>query len=163
MEKAASITVEIDETVLRELQKRTTHTGQALSALLQELTQEALRMRHYPGIVFTEGPAGRRATLLEPGLKKGKGDRLLFLGFFGVLQKVVLEKVACPLLSPLDIRTAGLLYISTVYLELIQVLESLYTAIALFVCRVILISSELISRRADAFRNSTVTGSPSSP
>ena len=101
MEKAASITVEIDETVLRELQEMATHTGQALSALLQELTQEALRMRHYPGIVFTEGPAGRRATLLEPGLKKGKGDRLLFLGFFGVLQKVVLEKVACPLLSPL--------------------------------------------------------------
>lgn len=68
MEKASPITVELDEVVLRELQEMASHTGQALNALLQELTQEALRIRRYPGIVFTEGPAGRRTTLMGPGL-----------------------------------------------------------------------------------------------
>jgi uncharacterized protein (DUF433 family) len=38
------------------------------SAIANELLEEAVRMRRCPGIVFTTGPAGRRATVAGTGL-----------------------------------------------------------------------------------------------
>ncbi len=40
-----------------------TRRGLTVSAAIQLLTDEALRMREHPGIVFRDGPAGRRAGL----------------------------------------------------------------------------------------------------
>jgi uncharacterized protein (DUF433 family) len=40
-----------------------TRRGQSRSALVEELLDEGLRMRDHPGIVFRDGPAGRRAAL----------------------------------------------------------------------------------------------------
>jgi uncharacterized protein (DUF433 family) len=38
------------------------------SAIANELLEEAVRMRRCPGIVFTTGPAGRRATVAGTGI-----------------------------------------------------------------------------------------------
>lgn len=40
-----------------------TQRGITISAAIQLLTDEALRMREHPGIVFRDGPGGRRAGL----------------------------------------------------------------------------------------------------
>ena len=39
------------------------HRGITISAAIQLLTDEALRTREHPGIVFRDGPTGRRAGL----------------------------------------------------------------------------------------------------
>jgi len=39
------------------------HPGLSLSAAANQLVDEALRMSEHPGIVFREGPSGRRAAL----------------------------------------------------------------------------------------------------
>jgi len=38
------------------------------SSIANEMLEEAVRMRHIPGIVFADGPAGRRARLAGTGL-----------------------------------------------------------------------------------------------
>jgi uncharacterized protein (DUF433 family) len=42
--------------------------GLDFSGAVNELLEEALRMRRCPGIVFTTGPAGRRATIVGTGI-----------------------------------------------------------------------------------------------
>ena len=42
--------------------------GKSWSATTQELLDEAIRMRRAPGIVFADGPAGRRAAIAGSGL-----------------------------------------------------------------------------------------------
>jgi uncharacterized protein (DUF433 family) len=40
-----------------------------LSAVVRDLLEEALRMRRCPGIVFVDGPTGRRPVLAGTGLE----------------------------------------------------------------------------------------------
>lgn len=54
----------LDQEILRESEDRAT----TWSALATELLEEALRMRRVPGVVFVDGPAGRRAALAGTGL-----------------------------------------------------------------------------------------------
>jgi hypothetical protein len=42
--------------------------GATFSEVAEGLLREAVRMRRVPGIVFMEGPAGRRASLARTGL-----------------------------------------------------------------------------------------------
>lgn len=42
--------------------------GKSWSATTQELLDEAIRMRRAPGVVFADGPAGRRAVVAGSGL-----------------------------------------------------------------------------------------------
>jgi uncharacterized protein (DUF433 family) len=59
-----SIPDELDREISRESADRAT----TWSALATELLDEALRMRRAPGVVFADGPAGRRAVLAGTGL-----------------------------------------------------------------------------------------------
>jgi uncharacterized protein (DUF433 family) len=59
-----SIPDELDREVSRESTDRET----TWSALATELLEEALRMRRAPGVVFVDGPAGRRAAVAGSGL-----------------------------------------------------------------------------------------------
>lgn len=52
----------------REIEQEAEYRGQSFSALTSELLKEAVRMRRAPGIVFTDGAAGRRATIAGSGL-----------------------------------------------------------------------------------------------
>lgn len=43
-------------------------SGRDFTATTNELLDEALRMRRFPGIIFADGPAGRRARIAGTGL-----------------------------------------------------------------------------------------------
>jgi uncharacterized protein (DUF433 family) len=52
----------------REIRRESTDRATTWSALATELLEEALRMRRAPGVVFVDGPAGRRAAVAGTGL-----------------------------------------------------------------------------------------------
>lgn len=64
--KARGIRVsdELDQAIRREADRR----GRSWSATTQELLGEAIRMRRAPGVLFVDGPAGRRAVIAGTGL-----------------------------------------------------------------------------------------------
>jgi hypothetical protein len=43
-------------------------TGRPAAQIINDLLDEALRSRRFPGVIFVEGPAGRRAHLAGTGL-----------------------------------------------------------------------------------------------
>jgi uncharacterized protein (DUF433 family) len=62
--KGIRISDELDQEIHRESETR----GKSWSAITNELLDEAIRMRRAPGILFTDGPAGRRAGVAGTGL-----------------------------------------------------------------------------------------------
>ncbi len=50
--------------VLSRLEGEAAAAGMTVSALVSELLDEGLRVRRFPGVVFRDGPAGRRAGLV---------------------------------------------------------------------------------------------------
>ncbi len=58
----------VPEGLEREIERETKRRGTSWSATAIELLDEAVRMRRVPGVVFTQGPAGRRATVAGSGL-----------------------------------------------------------------------------------------------
>ena len=50
--------------VLSRLEGEAAAAGMTVSALVCELLDEGLRVRRFPGVVFRDGPAGRRAGLV---------------------------------------------------------------------------------------------------
>ena len=56
--------IRFDEVLLARLRRRAQAApGASTSALAQRLVDEGLRMADHPGILFKDGPAGRRAAL----------------------------------------------------------------------------------------------------
>jgi uncharacterized protein (DUF433 family) len=53
---------------LRAIEQLGSEEGLDFSATANQLLEEAVRMRRCPGIVFTQGPSGRRATVAGTGL-----------------------------------------------------------------------------------------------
>lgn len=62
--KGIRISDELDNAIARESRTR----GKSWSAITTELLEEAIRMRRAPGILFTDGPTGRRAVVAGTGL-----------------------------------------------------------------------------------------------
>ncbi len=55
----------LTESILRRLNRMAARrTGMKPSALAVQLIEEGLRMEEHPGVVFREGPAGRRAVTI---------------------------------------------------------------------------------------------------
>ena len=50
--------------LLASLEEEAAVSGMTVSALVTGLLEEGLRIRRFPGVVFRDGPAGRRAGLL---------------------------------------------------------------------------------------------------
>lgn len=59
------LTLRLDEAALAHLDRESERAGQTRSQLARTLIEEGLRMREHPGIVFREGPTGRRAGLSD--------------------------------------------------------------------------------------------------
>lgn len=60
----APLSIRFDPTILDRLRKRARSVpGATPSGLAQRLVDEGLRMAEHPGIVFKDGPTGRRAAL----------------------------------------------------------------------------------------------------
>lgn len=62
--KGIRIPDDLDRAIERESEVR----GKSWSAMTAELLDEAMRMRRIPGIVFADGPTGRRAVVAGTGL-----------------------------------------------------------------------------------------------
>jgi hypothetical protein len=60
----APLSIRFDDRLLARLRRRAQATpGATASGLAQRLVDEGLRMAEHPGIVFKDGPSGRRAAL----------------------------------------------------------------------------------------------------
>ena len=58
------LSIRFDPGLLARLRRRVTATtGSTTSALAQRLIDEGLRMADHPGVIFKDGPSGRRAAL----------------------------------------------------------------------------------------------------
>jgi hypothetical protein len=57
------VSLDLDAATVDRLAERGRETGQSQSALAQRYIEEGLRMERHPGIVFVDGPAGRRPAL----------------------------------------------------------------------------------------------------
>lgn len=58
------LSIRFDEALLSRLRRRVNATpGSTTSALAQRLIDEGLRMSDHPGVIFKDGPSGRRAAL----------------------------------------------------------------------------------------------------
>jgi uncharacterized protein (DUF433 family) len=61
--------IRIQDKTLEEIEKISKDSGREFSAVTNELLEEALKMKRCPGIVFTEGTAGRRARIAGTGIE----------------------------------------------------------------------------------------------
>lgn len=67
-EREAPVSVRLSKAVLSPIRARARASGKPVSRVIGEMLEMALRMQRFPGIVFVEGPAGRRAHLAGTGM-----------------------------------------------------------------------------------------------
>ncbi len=60
--------IRLTEGLEREIERDAQLRGQSFTSTTSEMLAEAVRMRRVPGVVFTDGPVGRRATIAGTGL-----------------------------------------------------------------------------------------------
>lgn len=60
--------IRLSEGLEREIEREATLRGQSFTSATAEMLSESVRMRRVPGVVFSDGPAGRRATVAGTGL-----------------------------------------------------------------------------------------------
>lgn len=68
MGKALPFSLRLSPEVLREIRALAGHLERPVSYVVSTLIEEGLRQRRCPGIVFTDGPTGRRATVAGTGI-----------------------------------------------------------------------------------------------
>lgn len=62
------VSVRLNNSVLSPIRAKARATGKPVSRVIKEMLESVLRMQRFPGIVFVEGPAGRRAHMAGTGL-----------------------------------------------------------------------------------------------
>ncbi len=60
----SSLPIRIGEGTLRTLRERSKRGGEPLARLAERYIEEGLRADRHPGIMFRDGPAGRRAVVI---------------------------------------------------------------------------------------------------
>ena len=65
---AVQKSIRIPEALVRSIEDLAQMSGRDFTTTANELLEEAVRMRRFPGIVFADGPAGRRARIAGTGL-----------------------------------------------------------------------------------------------
>ncbi len=68
LETASPVSVRLEKPVLEAIRSLSRRTGKPVSRVIKEMLEMMLRMQRFPGIVFVEGPAGRRAHFAGTGL-----------------------------------------------------------------------------------------------
>jgi len=76
-EREAPVSVRLDKSTLSAIRAKARTSGKPLSRVIREMLELMVRMQRFPGIVFVEGPAGRRAHLAGTGLDVWEVIRLL--------------------------------------------------------------------------------------
>jgi hypothetical protein len=59
----SSEAIRIDSEILRALRERSAQSGEPIVRLAQRYIGEGMRLERHPGIIFRDGPAGRRAVV----------------------------------------------------------------------------------------------------
>ncbi len=59
----------VPEELEREIEREAEAVGKSWSAMTKDLLTEAIKMRRAPGVVFADGPAGRRPVVAGSGLE----------------------------------------------------------------------------------------------
>ena len=62
------VSVRLEKSLHEAIRNIADRTGKPFSRVIKEMLEMALRMQRFPGIVFVEGPAGRRAHVAGTGL-----------------------------------------------------------------------------------------------
>lgn len=62
-------TIRIQERTVKEIEQIAKESGKEFSSIANELLDEAVRVKRCPGIIFTEGTAGRRARIGGTGIE----------------------------------------------------------------------------------------------
>jgi uncharacterized protein (DUF433 family) len=60
--------IRVPDELEREIRRQAEERGKSWSAMTNELLTEAIRMRRVPGVVFADGPSGRRAVVVGTGI-----------------------------------------------------------------------------------------------
>ena len=68
MAKGRSVSVRVDQETLKQVREMARCTDRSIGQVLSSLVDEGMRMRRCPGIIFTDGPTGRRATVAGSGI-----------------------------------------------------------------------------------------------
>lgn len=68
MRKSQPFSLRLSPEVLREIRLLARRLERPASYVVSALIEESLRQRRCPGILFTDGPAGRRATVAGSGI-----------------------------------------------------------------------------------------------
>ena len=58
---SAPVAIRFDDALLAEVRRIAKRRATTVSSVVQTFTEEGVRTQHVPGIVFRDGPAGRRA------------------------------------------------------------------------------------------------------
>jgi uncharacterized protein (DUF433 family) len=67
--KTSVKSVRIDDATTRDIERLRRGRGATFSSLASELLAEAAKMRRCPGVVFADGPSGRRARIEGTGIE----------------------------------------------------------------------------------------------
>lgn len=67
-DRETPVSVRLDGALLEAIRTQAQRMNKPVSRVIQEMLETSLRMQRYPGIIFVEGPAGRRAHLAGTGL-----------------------------------------------------------------------------------------------
>jgi uncharacterized protein (DUF433 family) len=65
---ARPVSLRIPEEVKASIEETAARSGRGFSSVANEMLTEAVKMRRIPGIVFADGPAGRRARIAGTGI-----------------------------------------------------------------------------------------------
>ena len=68
MSKSTPVSLRIRPQLVKEIQKEAKRAARPASQIIHATLEEGIRMRRCPGIIFTDGPAGRRATVAGTGI-----------------------------------------------------------------------------------------------
>ena len=68
MTSGAPVSLRIPDEIRGQIEDTARRTRRTFSSVALEMLEEATRMRRIPGIVFADGPAGRRARLAGTGV-----------------------------------------------------------------------------------------------
>lgn len=71
------ISIRLERSLLEAIRRYAHRTGRPVSSVIKEMLEIALRTQTYPGIIFFQGPAGRRAHLAGTGLDVWEVVKLL--------------------------------------------------------------------------------------
>jgi len=94
--------IRIQEKTLKEIEQISRDSGKEFSAVANELLEEAVRMKRCPGIIFTEGTAGRRARIAGTGIEVWE----VIATYKGVAEDFVRLRLAYHWLTEQQLRAA---------------------------------------------------------